>query len=341
MKMIDIAKLAGVSIATVSRVINEPEKVKPETRERIQQLLTEHNFVANAVARGLVVNSMKTIGVLVVDIRDQYFSTVTYNIEREFTKLGYNVILSNTGGELGEKKRYLRVMLEKQVDGLILVGSVFKESSSNEHILAASETVPIVMVNSFLEGNNIYSVLCDDVQGIKDTVNYLVKQGHREIFYLNDIKSYSGLSKITGFKAGMKEHGLNEANIIELDSNSEDDLHCIQRFFAAKPKVSAIITGKDFTAIEVIKELNRLGYQVPADIAVVGYNNSIFAQIATPALTSVDNLQEPMAKYAVQILYNVLQKKQAPKKTVLSPNLIIRDSTNVTIPKIITGGDQK
>jgi LacI family transcriptional regulator len=310
MKMADIAELAGVSIATVSRVINEPEKVKPETRERVQQILTKTNFVANAVARGLVVNSMKTIGVLVVDIRDLYFSTVTYNIEREFTKLGYNVILSNTGGELGEKKKYLRVMLEKQVDGLILVGSVFKESFSNEHILAASESVPIVMVNSFLEGRNIYSVLCDDAQGIRDTVNYLVETGHKDIFYLNDIKSSSGLSKISGFKAGMAEHALNEDNIIEMDSNEEHDLHCIRQFLALKPKISAIITGKDNTAIGVIKELTGMGFHVPEDIAVVGYNNSMIAQIATPSLTSVDNLQ-------------------APQKTVLSPSLIIRDSTNV------------
>jgi LacI family transcriptional regulator len=321
MKMDDIAKLAGVSIATVSRVINEPEKVKPETRERVQQIMTKTNFVANAVARGLVVNSMKTIGVLVADIRDLYFSTVTYNIEREFTKLGYNVILSNTGGELGEKKKYLRVMLEKQVDGLILVGSVFKERSGNEHILTASESVPIVTVNSFLEGHNIYSVLCDDFQGIKDTVNYLVKLGHQDIFYLNDVNSYSGLSKINGFKTGMCEHGLNENNII-------DDLDCIRQFLAAEPKVSAIITGQDTSAIGVIKELIGLGFHVPRDVAVVGYNNSIFAQISTPPLTSVDNLQESMAKYAVQILYDVLHQKQAPKKTVLSPNLIIRESTN-------------
>lgn len=327
--MHDIAKLAGVSIATVSRVINEPEKVKPETRERVQQILTETNFVANAFARGLVVNSMKTIGVLVVDIRDLYFSTVTYNIERGFTKLGYNVILSNTGGELGEKKKYLRVMLEKQVDGLILVGSVFKETAGNEHILAASESVPIVMVNSLLEGNNIYSVLCDDVQGVREVVNYLVQQGRRAIYYLDDVKGSSGLAKIAGFKAGMTEHGLNEANILKMGTDPERTLSGLTRFLAARPQVDAIITGQDTTAIGVMKELAKLNYQVPKDVAVVGYNNSILAEIATPALTSVDNLQEPMAKYAVQILFDILHHKPVPKKTVLSPNLIIRDSTGL------------
>lgn len=202
MRMNDIAKLAGVSIATVSRVINEPEVVKPETRKKVQQILEETNFVANAFARGLVVNSMKTIGVLAADIRDLFFATVTYTIERQFTELGYNVILSNTGGGFGERKKYLQVMLEKQVDGIILVGSVFKERSGNEHILAASEDVPIVMVNTFLEGPNIYSVLCDDCQGVKVAVEYLVNLGHRNIYYLNDMKSFSGLAKMNGFRGG-------------------------------------------------------------------------------------------------------------------------------------------
>ena len=125
--MKDIAGLAGVSIATVSRVINNPEQVRPETREKVQNILEKTNFVANAVARGLVLNSTRTIGVLTVDIRDMFFAKVIYTIERCFKNLGYNVLLSNTGGEPEEKKRYIKVMLEQQVDGLILVGSVFRE----------------------------------------------------------------------------------------------------------------------------------------------------------------------------------------------------------------------
>jgi LacI family transcriptional regulator len=188
-----------------------------------------------------------------------------------------------------------------------------------------------VMVNGFLDGRNIYSILCDDFQGIKDTVAYLVKLGHKDIFYVNDVKSNSGLSKISGFKAGMTEYGLNEANIIAPEAHSENDPSGVRRFLECRPKVTAVITGQDATAITVIKELNAQGYQVPSDVAVVGYNNSVFAQIATPALTSVDNLQEPMAKYAVRILYDVLHGKPAPHKTVLSPSLVVRDSTGLTI----------
>ena len=326
MKMSDIAKLAGVSVATVSRVLNEPEKVKPDTREKIAQLLAENNFIANAVARGLAVNSMKTIGVLTVDIRDLYFSSVTYTIERKFTELGYNVLLSNTGGEFGEKEKYLRIMLENQVDGLILVGSVFKEQTGNKHILAASEKVPVVMVNSLLEGDNVYSIVCDDVQGVREAVRYLIKNGRHEICYFNDRKSFSALAKIQGFKEEMAHHGL-EGEIVEIPRSLEGGQAGVKKIMAKQLKITAIITGEDLTAIGAIKGLYELGYQVPGDIAVIGYNNSVLAEVSTPTLTSVDNMAEAMANSAVQVLYHVLQGEQVSKKVMLAPALFVREST--------------
>ncbi|HBK68843.1 MAG TPA: LacI family transcriptional regulator [Firmicutes bacterium] len=330
MKMQDIADLAGVSIATVSRVINQPEKVKIETRLKVQKILEQTNFVANAVARGLVVNSMKTIGVLTVDIRDLYFSNIIYTIERQFTDLGYNVILSNTGGELGEKKKYLLVMLEKQVDGLILVGSVFKERSGNKHILEASKNVPVILVNSFLEGDNIYSVLCDDAYGVKEAVNYLVNQGRKDIYYFTDTKSASGLAKLEGFVLGMKENGLNETNIIEVSRDLEGGIKGSEQLVADNRKVSAVICGEDLIAIGAMKAFTGLGRKIPDDVGFIGYNNSILAQTATPTLTSVDNMAAAMARQAVELLVDTLQHKQVSKKIVLTPSLLVRESTNLS-----------
>ena len=330
MKMQDIADLAGVSIATVSRVINQPEKVKIETRLKVQKILEQTNFVANAVARGLVVNSMKTIGVLTVDIRDLYFSNIIYTIERQFTDLGYNVILSNTGGELGEKKKYLLVMLEKQVDGLILVGSVFKERSGNKHILEASKNVPVILVNSFLEGDNIYSVLCDDAYGVKEAVNYLVNQGRKDIYYFTDTKSASGLAKLEGFVLGMKENGLNETNIIEVSRDLEGGIKGSEQLVADNRKVSAVICGEDLIAIGAMKAFTGLGRKIPDDVGFIGYNNSILAQTATPTLTSVDNMAAAMARQAVELLVDTLQHKQVSKKIVLTPSLVVRESTNLS-----------
>ncbi|NLW08429.1 MAG: LacI family transcriptional regulator [Firmicutes bacterium] len=327
MRMKDIADLAGVSIATVSRVINNPDQVKPETREKVQKILEQTNFVANAVARGLVINSMRTIGVLTVDIRDMFFARVIYTIERGFKDLGYNVLLSNTGGEPEEKKRYIQVMLEQQVDGLILVGSVFRERTGNKHILTAGRSVPVVLINSFLEGENIYSILCDEGEGIREAVNYLVKLGHRDIYYFIDTKSFSGLAKLEGFRRGARENGLDERKVLEIPRSLEGGEEGVYRLLEEKKKFSAIVTGEDLTAAGALKALLKLGYKVPGDVSVVGFNNLLLAEMTTPSLTSVDNMGEAMAMAAVQTLYNVLQKNPTPPKTVLTPLLVPREST--------------
>lgn len=326
MNMKDVAQMANVSIATVSRVINQPRVVKPETRKRVERVLEQTNFVANAVARGLVLNSTRTVGVLAVDIRDQYFAEVTYTIERNFTELGYNVILSNTGGELGEKKKCLRLMLEKKVDGLILVGSVFKERNSNLHILAASRYVPVVMVNCGLEGENVYSILCDDAQGIRDAVASLAQAGHTGIYYFNDVRTFSGLAKREGFERGMREFGLNPANVVEIQRTIDGGRVGIRRLISEGAKVTAVVTGEDLTAVGVLKGLQEEGLESPQDVAVIGYNNSILAQASSPTLTSVNNMAESMAAGAVNLLYDILQGKQASRKTVLTPALVHRDS---------------
>lgn len=327
MKMRDIADLAGVSIATVSRVLNQPEKVKTETRLKVEKILEQTNFVANAVARGLVLNSMRTIGVLTVDIRDLYFAEIIYTLERQFTDLGYNVLLSNTGGQLGEKKRYLRLIREKQVDAIILVGSVFKEPTGNQHILEASKDLPVVLINSYLAGENIYSVLCDDAQGVREAVNYLVRQGRTALYYFTDTKSASGLAKKKGFITGMSENGLNPHNILEVARGLQGGADGIARILAEKRPLEAVICGEDLTAIGAMKALTKRGYTIPGEVAVVGYNNSILAQTATPTLTSIDNLASSMARQAVGILADLFQRKEVSRKIVLTPSLVIRESS--------------
>ncbi len=327
MRMKDIADLAGVSMATVSRVINQPEMVREDTRTKVQKILEETDFVANAVARGLAIKSMNTVGILAADIRDMYFSNVTYTIERYFSELGYNVILSNTGGQLGEKKKYLRLMLEKQVDGLILVGSVFKEHTDNKHIIAASKTVPIVLVNSYLEGENTYSVLCDDAYGVENAVNHLALLGHKNILYYHDINSFSGLAKLKGFKEGLKNNDLKQGRIVELPRTIQGSYDRTMELYSQSREYTAIITGEDITAIGGMKALTRLGINIPGEVAVVGYDNSILAQAATPTLTSIDSMSEAMAMESARLLYGIFTGQQVSKKTVLSPTLAVREST--------------
>lgn len=325
--MRDIAKRAGVSIATVSRVLNEPEKVSPGTRARILKIIGQTGFVANALARGLASRSSRTVGILVVDVCHTYSAAMTHALERRMTEFGYNVLLANTGGEVGEKQKYLRVMLEKKVDGLILVGSVFRERGGNEHIVWASQHVPVIMLNSFIEAPGIYSVLCDDAAGVSAAVDHLVGLGHRSIWFLSEATTFSGLAKLRGFRRAMQRHGLDGRGVVHVPRSLEGGRAGVTQVLADGRKVTAVLTGEDITAIGSLKGIAAAGLASPRDVSVIGYNSSLLADLATPRLTSVDSRVAHMAAAAVNVLFDVLKGKAAPRKTVFEPFLVARDST--------------
>jgi DNA-binding LacI/PurR family transcriptional regulator len=324
--MSDIARRAGVSIATVSRVLNAPERVAPETRDKILGLIGRTGFVANAVARSLASRFSHTIGVLVVDISHTYSACVTHTVEQRFADLGYDVLLANTGGGLGEKRKYLSIMLEKKADGMVLVGSVFRERGGNEHIKWASGHVPIVMLNSHVPAPRVYSVLCDDRRGVAGSVERLVALGHRRIVYLSSATTFSGLAKQRGYREAMRRHKL-EAHSLQVGRDLEGARNGVRRLLQAGQWPTAIVTGEDITAVGALQELLRAGCRVPKDISVVGYNSSLLSELSTPRLTSVDSRMTDMASTAVDVLYEVLKGRRVQRRTVLRPTLVEREST--------------
>ena len=151
MNIYDIAKEAGVSISTVSRVLNHKDRVNPETKKRVEAILEKYEYTPSAIARGMVSKSMKTVSVLTVDIRVPHYARTAYTIEREFSRRGYEVTLCNTGGELEETEKYLKTVLEKKVDGIVLVGSVFNTLCKKPEISNLLKTVPVVLANGKLD----------------------------------------------------------------------------------------------------------------------------------------------------------------------------------------------
>jgi LacI family transcriptional regulator len=328
MSIYEVAQKAGVSIATVSRVINNSGSVRPETKERVEAALKELNYRPNAIARSLVVNATNTIGILASDVRDSYYANAIYILEQEFRKLGYHVILCNTGGGLEKRRRYLGLLLEKKVDGMVLVGSIFKEKNGNPHILDASASVPIVLLNSSLEGDNIYSVVCDDKTGVSKVVESLAQRGHREIAYVYDVDSFSGLAKLDGFTTGMSSMGLpiKQEWIIQTESGILGGRLALKMLEDAKASCTAIIASEDILAAGILKGLTQKGIKVPYEKAVFGYNDSIIAQCTTPELSSVDNKVGTIAKEASKVLYQVLQGKDVPHSNIIVPELVFRES---------------
>jgi len=329
MNIYDIAKKAGVSIATVSRVINGKQSVSEKTRKKVNNVMSELGYTPNVFARGLMVNSMRTLGVLTSDVRDLYYANAIHTVESEAREKGYDVILCCTGNDIGEKRKYLELLLQKRVDGIILIGSVFKEKSDNRHILEAARKVPVVMMNGCIDGKNVYCVLCDDSYAVYNTVKYLFDMGHRDIVYIYDTDSFSGMEKIKGFKKAAAELGIDiRANsTIKTTGGIEGGYKAVEKLIGSGEKFSAVITAEDILAVGVLKKLEHASLKVPDDIAVVGFNNSIISECTNPALTSIDNKVEAISSNAVKIMIDALEGKNIPFKTVVMPELVIRNTT--------------
>lgn len=331
MNIYDIAKKAGVSTATVSRVINGSKSVSAETRQKVSAIMLEAGYAPNIFARGLMVNSMKTIGVLTIDVRDLYYARSIHSIENEARKLGYNVILCNTGGDIMEKKKYLKLLLQKRVDGIILIGSVFKEKADNQHITQTAAEVPVVMINGFLEGENIYSIMCDDSGAVQSAAGYLADNGHKSIAYIYDVETFSGMEKLSGFRKAVQELRLSGGNnlIFRTTSGIEGGSNAVRQLLKSGAEFTALIASEDILAAGALKALAEAGITVPGKIAVIGYNNSVIAQCTTPALTSIDNKVEYISSTAVNLLIRAINGNEVQTRTIEQAELIKRESVRM------------
>lgn len=273
MNIYDIAKEAGVSISTVSRVMNKKENVNPATRKKVEEILEKNNYTPSAIARGMVSKTMKTVAILTVDIRVPHYSRTAYTIEREFSRRGYEVLLCNTGGELSETVKYLRTVQEKKVDGIVLVGSVFNTLCKKEEIGKLLKNTPVVLANGKLE-----------------------------------LQSY-GIHNGKGY-------------VIETERSIEGGMRAVNQLLLDKKEFTGIVCGEDLTAVGAVKALLHAGLRVPEDVAVTGYNNSDYAAICEPELTTVDNKPEMVAMMSVQLLTSLIEKTEAYSSCTIQPELV-------------------
>ena len=324
MNIYDIAKEAGVSISTVSRVLNNKGNVNENTRKKVEEVLQKNNYTPSAIARGMVSKSMRTVAVLTVDIRVPHYARTAYTIEREFSRRGYEVTLCNTGGELEETEKYLRTVVEKKVDGIVLVGSVFNTLCRTPEIEALLKTTPVVLANGKLDLPNSYSVLVDDRYGVSLAVKHLVERGHRDIYYLKDMDTVSARLKCEGFLNGMKMEGLEgtRRHVLESEMSIMGGMKAVEKLLRSGKKFTAVVCGEDITAAGAVKGLLRAGLRVPEDVAVTGFNNSEYARICEPELTTIDNKPELVAMFSVQLLTSLIEKTDAYSSCTIQPELV-------------------
>ncbi len=329
MTIYDIAKEARVSASSVSRVINDKPGVNSKTRELIQEVMKKHNYSPSALARGLVNQSSKTIGILVADIRNIHHTDCAYYIEQELSQAGYCSIIMNTGTEDKDKCTAVSLLERRRVEGVVMMGSVFQSVAVSEAISRHLSKVPVVIVNGTINLPNVYSVLSDEQGGVEQCVELLVAKGRTRIAFACDHPlTPSNLLKERGFLHSIERNGLNGHLWNYGTSNSlQGGYDVTLKILNEHPDVDGIIYAVDLLAAGGIHALTDNGVNVPNDIAVIGINNSAFAEICAPQLTSLDNKRLDSSKMAARILLDEFNGKTSAKRIMLLPDLIERGST--------------
>lgn len=334
MNIYDVSAKAGVSIATVSRVLNGNTNVSEKTRQKVLNVMEELGYTPNVFARGLGLNTMKTIGIICTDSSDIYIANAVYYVEQKLRANDYDSILCCTGNSLDNKIKYLNLLLSKRVDAIILVGSKFLSSepdtSENDYILEAAKKLPIILVNGRLEGDNIYSVVCDDESAVYSVTDQLIKSGRRNVVYLYTSTSYSGQDKLSGYTKALMDNSISVDpkyyHMCTKDiSRAKDYLDILH---SKGLPFDAVVTSDDSLAVGAVKFAFEHGLRIPDELSIVGYNNSILANCTQPELTSIDSRVEQLCITAVDSLMKVFDGEDVPKRNVISAELIKRNTTN-------------
>lgn len=324
----DIAECAGVSIATVSRVLNNSPNVSAKTKEKVVKVIEEAGYTPNVFARGLGLNTMKMIGILCTDVSDIYYAKAVSVLESALKACGYDSMLCCTGYSLKDKKKSLDLLLAKRVDAIILIGSTFKENSDNSHIEKVATQVPTIIINGLIDVPNTYCITCDEYQAMYDNVIRLCKKGCHNLLYLYDVESYSGCQKLNGYKQALKDCGwpVDHKLILKVEKDMETVQEAVRTLLNKDITISGVLASEDQLAIGAMHALLKEGYRIPKDIPVIGFNNSLLCECSYPTLTSVDNMVETLCTTAINVLTDVFEGKNVTSKMTLSAKLVERDT---------------
>lgn len=330
-----IAEKLGVSYATVSRALNNHPDVNNETKKTVIEKANELGYQPNAIARGLVNKETKTIGLMIPDITNPFFPQVARGVEEAAATADYNIFLCNTNWNSEREKHYVNALRQKQVDGLIMTPSSEKIPYLDKLLNSNLETV---FISSFIKLNDYTSIIVDNAAGTEKAVEYLINKGHLNIGFIGAGEGrYANQERLKGYKKALKKNNLKveEKNIINI-KNSYDRksgynlMNHILDSFDKNKLPSAVVCYNDLMALGVIQALKEENYQIPDDMAVIGFDDIPFSSLPEVQLTTVAQPKYEMGKIALETLIEKIKtdsKKQFKEKIVMSPELIIRETS--------------
>lgn len=334
MNIYDVSEKAGVSIATVSRVLNNSPHVSQKTREKVLAVINDCDYVPNAFARGLGLNTMKTIGLLCPDASDPYLSRALSILEKAFRKHHYDCLLCCTERSLEARQQGIEMLKSRHVDGIVLMGSTFVEARErdNAYIRNAAKQIPVVLLNASYACDNVYCVMSDEERATMEATQYLLDTGRKNILYLYHSKNYNGQKKLNGYRRAIESRGGKvKEELIRFFAEDKSDVPNVREQLQALREsgleFDAVQTSEDVLAIGAVKYARAAGLSIPHDLSIVGHNNSSICQYCEPEITSVDNKLQAVSEQCVAAMLGVLEGREMPQQIVFTGELIKRDST--------------
>jgi LacI family transcriptional regulator len=326
--MKQVAERAGVSISTVSHVINNTRVVSEDVRRRVLGIIAEMRYVPSAVARSLKNDKTNTIGVLVPNSSNPYFAELIRWIEDAAFELGYHIILCNAHGGVHKQQAYLRLLTEKRIDGLVLVAS---GADDEQDLLQRHESIPIIQLERALPGLDADLVQGGQEEGAWQATRHLIELGHRTIACVSGPENLPrSRERVGGFMRAMREAGLDVPAdaVIHVEFTSAGGHAAFGRLLARPHRPSAVFVTSDLMAIGGLCAASSAGVRIPGELSVVGYDDIGAACYAAPPLTTMAPPKREMARLAITRLIERIRGGHEPLRSIaLASSLIVRAST--------------
>jgi len=331
--MRDVADKAGVSVTTVSHVINNSRPVNPETRTRVEQAMQVLGYQPNVLARSLRRGKTHTIGVILPDNTNPYFAEVVRGIEDTSFAQGYSVVLCNSDNDLDKERLYTNVLIEKQVDGIIFVAAGLSEENINN---LQKRGVPSILVDRQVPGVKIDCVLADNQVGGFLAANHLISLGHPAIACMSGPRGLrSSVERVAGYRQALESAGINAPPgwIVEGDFQYRGGFAAAEQLLTGEMQPSAIFACNDLMAIGVYRYAHENQLRIPQDVSVVGFDDIRLAEYSNPPLTTIRQSKGVMGTRAAKLLLErIANGNQVIKQDIIPVQLIVRGSTARRIP---------
>ncbi len=326
--MKDVARVAGVSTSTVSHVINNDRFVSEAIREKVEAAVKSLNYAPSALARSLKLNQTRTIGMLITASTNPFYSELVRGVERSCFERGYSLVLCNTEGDEQRMNRNLETLMQKRVDGLLLLCTETHQPSPE--IMQRYPSVPTVMMDWAPFDGTSDLIQDNSLLGGDMATQHLIDKGHTRIACITGpLDKTPARLRLEGFLVAMDRAGLPVPDGYQITGDFEfsGGFEAMQSLLAQKDRPQAVFIGNDAMAVGAYQALYQAGLRVPDDIAVVGYDDIELAQYMTPPLTTIHQPKDELGELAIDVLiHRIAQPGLQPQKLQLTPVLMERGS---------------